>query len=38
MTTVGGGDVTSYWHCCGAASADAPGCTATRHKSYDDPE
>ncbi|CAM9548903.1 unnamed protein product [Choristocarpus tenellus] len=28
----------SFWDCCGATSADAPGCMTGRHRSYDDVE
>ncbi|KAG0598970.1 hypothetical protein M758_12G116500 [Ceratodon purpureus] len=36
MDTIGGGEVVSYWHCCGAADAFDPGCEASPHMSYDD--
>lgn len=36
MDTVGGGEISQYWHCCGAADAFDPGCEAAPHMSYDD--
>jgi len=33
---VKGGAIASFWNCCGATTADAPGCEGRRHLSYDD--
>eukprot|EP00899_Mesostigma_viride_P015191 jgi/Mesvir1/23673/Mv25765-RA.1 len=32
----GGGEIQSYWHCCGNQKEDAPGCEAAPHASWDD--
>ncbi|GJP51933.1 hypothetical protein CLOM_g11061 [Closterium sp. NIES-68] len=36
MDTVGGGEITAYWHCCGATDPFDPGCVAGPHETYDD--
>ena len=36
MNTVGGGEISSYWHCCGEKDAFHPGCEMGPHMSYDD--
>lgn len=36
METVGGGEISQYWHCCGAPDAFDPGCEAAPHMTYDD--
>ncbi|CAI5992130.1 unnamed protein product [Closterium sp. NIES-65] len=36
MNTVGGGEITAYWHCCGATDPFDPGCVAGPHETYDD--
>lgn len=36
MDTVGGGEITQYWHCCGRNDPFDPGCEAAPHSTYDD--
>ncbi|CAM6086126.1 unnamed protein product [Calypogeia fissa] len=36
MDTVGGGEITQYWHCCGSPDPFDPGCEAAPHSTYDD--
>lgn len=36
--TKGGGDIHSFYSCCGASDPAAGGCCATRHEGYDEPE
>lgn len=36
LTTVGGGEIIEYWHCCGVKDPFDPGCEAAPHISYDD--
>lgn len=36
MDTPGGGEITSYWHCCASEDPFDPGCVAGPHASYDD--
>jgi hypothetical protein len=36
LTTVGGGEIVQYWHCCGVADPFDGGCEAAPHMSYDD--
>eukprot|EP00475_Leptophrys_vorax_P027698 TRINITY_DN39530_c0_g2_i1.p1 TRINITY_DN39530_c0_g2~~TRINITY_DN39530_c0_g2_i1.p1 ORF type:complete len:149 (+),score=3.30 TRINITY_DN39530_c0_g2_i1:37-447(+) len=36
MDTVGGGEITAYWHCCGSKDPFDLGCEAGPHMSYDD--
>ncbi|XP_024357188.1 uncharacterized protein [Physcomitrium patens] len=36
MDTVGGGEISQYWHCCGSEDPFDPGCEAAPHMSYDD--
>lgn len=36
LTTVGGGEIIEYWHCCGVKDPFDPGCEAAPHTSYDD--
>ncbi|CAM6013134.1 unnamed protein product [Sphagnum balticum] len=36
LTTVGGGEIVQYWHCCGVTDPFDGGCEAAPHMSYDD--
>ncbi|KAH8935203.1 hypothetical protein BDL97_17G017200 [Sphagnum fallax] len=36
LTTVGGGEIVQYWHCCGVTDPFDGGCEAAPHVSYDD--